>query len=71
MWKYNPDVHHQDVGLEVPEGNLVDSDIIETSLYETVLKKQDINNVTCKALCESRILLYTIRMLLSTSLMVT
>ena len=38
MWKYNPDVHHQDVGLEVPEGNLVDSDILETSLYETVLK---------------------------------
>ena len=31
-------VHHQDVALKVPEGDLVDSDILETSLYETVLK---------------------------------
>ena len=38
MWKCNPDVNHQDVALEVPEGDLVDSDILEISLYETVLK---------------------------------
>ena len=36
--KYNPDVHHQNVALEVPEGDLVDLDITEISLYETVLK---------------------------------
>ena len=38
MWEYNPNVHHQDVALEVPEGDLVDSDILETNLYETILK---------------------------------
>ena len=38
MWKQNPAVHHQDVTLEVPEGILVDSDILKTSLYEFVIK---------------------------------
>ena len=31
--KVQSDVHHQDVALEVPEGDLVDSDILKTSLY--------------------------------------
>ena len=38
MWKQNPAVHHQDVALEVPEGDLVDSDIIKTSLYGFAMK---------------------------------
>ena len=38
MWKYNPAIHHQDVALEVPEGDLVDSDILKTSLYGIVMK---------------------------------
>ena len=28
MWKQNPAVHNQDVAFEVPEGDLVDPDII-------------------------------------------
>ena len=32
MWKYNPAVHCQDVALEVHEGDLVDSNIHETTL---------------------------------------
>ena len=31
-------VHDQDVALEVPEGDLVDSDILKTSLYGFVMK---------------------------------
>ena len=38
MWKQNPAVHHQDVALEVPEDDLVDSDILKTSLYGFVMK---------------------------------
>ena len=38
MWKQNPAVHHQDVALEVPEDDLVDSDILKTSLYGFVIK---------------------------------
>ena len=38
MWKYNPSVHHQDVALEVPEGDLVDPDILKTSSYGFVMK---------------------------------
>ena len=38
MWKQNPTVHHQDVALEVPEDDLVDSDILKTSLYGFVIK---------------------------------
>ena len=38
MRKQIPAVGHQDVDLEVPEGDLVDSDIQETSLYRFVLK---------------------------------
>ena len=38
IWKKDPAVHHQDVALDVPEGDLVNLDIHETSLYETVLK---------------------------------
>ena len=38
MWKYNPAVHCQDVALEVPEGDLVDSAILKTSLYGFVTK---------------------------------
>ena len=34
MWKQNPAVHHQDVALEVPEGDLVYSDILENILYK-------------------------------------
>ena len=66
MWKQNPAVHHQDVALKVPEDDLVNSDIHETSSYRLGLK-----NWTYKGLCGSRILLYTIRMLLSKSLRVT
>ena len=35
--KLTPAVHHQEVALEVPEGDLVDSDH-ETSSYRFVLK---------------------------------
>ena len=38
MWKSNPAVHHQDVAIEVPEGDLVDSDILKTSLYGLGMK---------------------------------
>ena len=38
MWKQNPAVHHQDVALEVPEDDLVDSDILKTSLNGFVIK---------------------------------
>ena len=38
MRKENPVVDHQDVALEVLEGDLVDWDIYETSLYGFVLK---------------------------------
>ena len=38
MRKQIPAVGHQDVALEVPEGDLVDSDIHETSSYQFVLK---------------------------------
>ena len=38
MRKQIPAVGHQDVDLEVPEGDLVDSDIHETSSYRFVLK---------------------------------
>ena len=69
--KYNPDVHHQNVALEVPEGDLVDSDILETSLYGFVMKSLHKIFIICKGLYGSRILLYTIRMLLSTSLRLT
>ena len=37
MMKQNPAVDHQDVALEVPEGDLVDSDILKTSLYGFVV----------------------------------
>ena len=40
MWKYNPDVRYQDVALEVPEDDLVDLDILKTSLYGFVVKSQ-------------------------------
>ena len=40
MWMYNPAVHHQDVCLDVPECDLIDSDIHETSLYKFVLKNE-------------------------------
>ena len=36
MLMWNPAVHHQGVCLDVPEGDLVYSDIDETSLYEFV-----------------------------------
>ena len=39
MWKQNPAVHYQDVALEVPEDDLVDSDIHETSPDRFVLEK--------------------------------
>ena len=39
MIKYSPAVDHQDVAHEVPEGDLVDWDLHETSLYWFVLKK--------------------------------
>ena len=38
MWKQNSAVHHQDVTLEVPEDDLVNSDILKTSLYGFVIK---------------------------------
>ena len=38
MWKQNPAIHHQDVALEAPYGNLVDLDFLETSLYRFELK---------------------------------
>ena len=38
MRKQIPAVGHQDVDLEVPEGDLVDSDIHETSLCRLVFK---------------------------------
>ena len=38
MIKQNPAVDHQDVALEVLEGDLVDQDLHETSLYPFVLK---------------------------------
>ena len=38
MLKLNPAVDHQDVVLEVPEGDLVDLDLFENSLYRSVLK---------------------------------
>ena len=38
MLKSTPAVHHQDVALEVPEDDLVDLDIHESSLYRFVLK---------------------------------
>ena len=31
MTKKNPAVHYQDVALEVPEGDLVDLDLLESS----------------------------------------
>ena len=34
----NPAVDYQDVALEAPEGDLVDLDLHETSLYRFVLK---------------------------------
>ena len=34
MWKENPAVHHHDVALEVPESDLVDSDILKTSYMD-------------------------------------
>ena len=38
MWKQSPAVHHQDVALEVPEDDLVDSNILKTSSYGFVMK---------------------------------
>ena len=38
MKKWNPAINHGDVVLEVPEGDLVDLDIHETSLYWFELK---------------------------------
>ena len=38
MIKQNPAVDPQDVALEVPEGDLVDLDLLEISLYRFVLK---------------------------------
>ena len=38
MLKSTPAVHHQDVALEVPEDDLVDLDILKTSLYGFVIK---------------------------------
>ena len=38
MIKKSPGVDHQDVALGVPEGDLVDWDLHETSLYRFVLK---------------------------------
>ena len=38
MIKQSPAVDHQDVALEVPEGDLVDWDLHETGLYRFVLK---------------------------------
>ena len=37
--QYNPAVYNQDVVLEIPEGDLVDSDIHERSSDIFVLKK--------------------------------
>ena len=34
MWKQNPAIHHQDVALEVPEDDLVDSDILKISFMD-------------------------------------
>ena len=36
--KQNPNVNHQDVALEVTEGDLVDVDLHETDLYRFVWK---------------------------------
>ena len=41
MIKQNPAVDHQDVALEVSQGDLVDWDLHKTSLYWFVLKKLD------------------------------
>ena len=71
MRKQIPAVGHQDVDLEVPEGDLVDSDILKTSFYGFVIKTKYKTYLTCKGLCVSRILVYTARMLLSKSLRVT
>ena len=38
MTKLNPAVYHQDVALKVPEGDLVDSDLLESSSYLFALK---------------------------------
>ena len=36
--KQNPAVDHQDVALGVPEGHLVDLNLLENSLYQFVFK---------------------------------
>ena len=38
MIKQNPDVDHQDVAFKVPDGDLVDLDLLDNSLYRFVLK---------------------------------
>ena len=38
MIKQIPGVDHQDVAFEVPDGDLVDLDLLENSLYRFVLK---------------------------------
>ena len=38
MRKNNPDVDHQDVALEVYEGDLVNSDIHKTSLCQFLIQ---------------------------------
>ena len=38
MIKNSPAVDHQDVALGVPEGDLVDLDLLENSLYRFVFK---------------------------------
>ena len=35
--KQNPAVHHQDVALEIPEGDLVDLDLHETTAIKYLL----------------------------------
>ena len=45
MLKSTPAVHYHDVVLEVPEDDLVDSDILKTSLYGFVIKKLGIKHI--------------------------
>ena len=51
MTKKNPAVHYQDVALEVPEGDLVDLDLLENSLYRFVLKNLVYSDIHETSLC--------------------
>ena len=44
----NLSIHHQDVAIKVPEGDLVNSDIHETSSYRLGLKTGHKTYIICK-----------------------